>query len=25
VQEQKEDLPHDSAHPLYAYGYGLTY
>jgi beta-glucosidase len=25
VQEQKEDLPHDSAHPLYAYGYGLSY
>jgi beta-glucosidase len=25
VQEQKADLPHDSAHPLYPYGFGLTY
>lgn len=25
VQEQKEDLPHDTAHPLYPFGYGLTY
>jgi beta-glucosidase len=25
VLAQKEDLPHDSAQPLYAYGYGLAY
>jgi beta-glucosidase len=25
VARQKEDLPHDSAHPLYPYGFGLTY
>jgi beta-glucosidase len=25
VAHQKEDLPHDSARPLYPYGYGLTY
>ena len=25
VSLQKEDLPHDTAHPLYPYGYGLTY
>jgi beta-glucosidase len=25
VLAQKEDLPHDSASPLYPYGYGLTY
>lgn len=25
VALQKEDLPHDSAHPLYPYGYGLSY
>lgn len=25
VMEQKEDLQHDTAHPLYSYGYGLTY
>jgi beta-glucosidase len=25
VLTQKEDLPHDSAHPLYSYGYGMTY
>jgi beta-glucosidase len=25
VRVQKEDLPHDSAHPLYPYGYGLVY
>jgi beta-glucosidase len=25
VLAQKEDLPHDSVHPLYAYGYGLAY
>ncbi len=25
VRGQKEDVPHDSANPLYAYGHGLTY
>jgi beta-glucosidase len=25
VLAQKEDLPHDSAQPLYPYGYGLAY
>jgi hypothetical protein len=25
LQKQKEDLSHDTAHPLYPYGYGLTY
>jgi beta-glucosidase len=25
VQNQREDVPHDTAHPLYAYGYGLSY
>ncbi len=25
VRNQKEDLPHDSENPLYAYGFGLTY
>jgi beta-glucosidase len=25
VKEQKEDMPHDSIHPLYPFGYGLKY
>ena len=25
VQAQLSDLPHDTAHPLYAFGYGLSY
>jgi beta-glucosidase len=25
VEAQKEDVPHDTAHPLYPFGYGLTY
>jgi len=25
VEHQKEDLPHDTEHPLYPYGYGLSF
>ena len=25
VRQQKEDVPHDSANPLFRYGFGLTY
>ena len=25
VRRQKPDVPYDSAHPLFAFGHGLTY
>ena len=25
VEQQRSDLPHDSDHPLYPYGFGLHY